>query len=113
PDHSFPTRRSSDLAGEVVKEIKSIPGMRSYNVRSMREYLSLMTPTSYPYLGTFIHVVIGISLTIGLIVIFQAMYTSVMERTREIGILKSMGASKAAVYIAWKMTISQIGRAHV
>jgi putative ABC transport system permease protein len=27
-------------------------------------------------------------------VIFQAMYTAVMERTREIGILKSMGASK-------------------
>ena len=31
---------------------------------------------------------------IGFIVIFQAMYTAVMERTREIGILKSMGASK-------------------
>jgi putative ABC transport system permease protein len=27
-------------------------------------------------------------------VIFQSMYTAVMERTREIGILKSMGASK-------------------
>jgi putative ABC transport system permease protein len=87
----------SNHAGEVVKEIKSIPGMQSYNVRSMREYLSLMTPTSYPYLGTFIDVVVGVSLTIGLIVIFQAMYTAVMERTREIGILKSMGASKAYI----------------
>ena len=36
----------------------------------------------------------GISVVIGFIVIFQAMYTAVMERTREIGILKSMGASK-------------------
>ena len=38
--------------------------------------------------------VIGISVIIGFIVIFQSMYTAVMERTREIGILKSLGASK-------------------
>jgi len=31
---------------------------------------------------------------VGFLVIFQAMYAAVMERTREIGILKSMGASK-------------------
>src|SRR5713101_25210 len=34
------------------------------------------------------------SITAVYIVIFQAMYTAVMERTREIGILKSIGASK-------------------
>ena len=45
-------------------------------------------------LSKFIDVVVGISMIIGFIVIFQAMYTSVMERTREIGILKAMGASK-------------------
>ena len=38
--------------------------------------------------------VIGISMIIGFIVIFQAMYAAVMERTREIGILKSLGAGK-------------------
>ena len=38
--------------------------------------------------------VTSISVVIGFIVIFQAMYTAVMERTREIGILKSIGASK-------------------
>ena len=81
-------------AAAVVDEIKTVEGMQNYNVRPMREYLSLMTPTSYPYLGSFIDVVIGVSVTIGLLVIFQAMYTAVMERTREIGILKSMGASK-------------------
>ena len=41
--------------------------------------------------------VIGISVIIGFLVIFQAMYTSVLERTREIGILKAMGASKLTV----------------
>ena len=81
-------------ADAVVQEIKTIPGMEGYSVRSMREYLSMMTTSSYPGLSTFINVVIGISVIIGFIVIFQAMYTAVMERTREIGILKSIGASK-------------------
>jgi putative ABC transport system permease protein len=68
--------------------------MERYVARSMRDYLSMMTPTNYPGLSSFINVVIGISVVIGFIVIFQAMYTAVMERTREIGILKAMGASK-------------------
>src|ERR1700685_3173625 len=68
--------------------------MEKYVATSMAYYLSMMTPSNYPGLSTFVHVVIGISVIIGFIVIFQAMYTAVMERTREIGILKSMGASK-------------------
>src|SRR5271166_3867136 len=81
-------------ADAVVREIKSIPGMEQYGVHSLKEYLSLMTSTSIPGLSTFIHVVIGISMVIGFIVIFQAMYAAVMERTREIGILKALGAGK-------------------
>jgi putative ABC transport system permease protein len=84
-------------ADAVVEEIKKVPGMEKYVATSMAYYLSMMTPSNYPGLSTFINVVIGISVIIGFIVIFQAMYTAVMERTREIGILKSMGASK--VYI--------------
>src|SRR5450755_4489496 len=85
---------SPDNADAVVSEIKSIPGMEQYGVHSLKEYLSLMSSSSIPGLSTFIDVVIGISMIIGFIVIFQAMYAAVMERTREIGILKSLGAGK-------------------
>jgi len=81
-------------AEEVVRAIKSIPGMEQYGVHSLKEYLSLMTSSSIPMFSTFINVVIAISMVIGFIVIFQAMYAAVMERTREIGILKSLGAGK-------------------
>src|SRR5438552_7698314 len=81
-------------ADVLVHEIKSVPHMDAYGVYSMREYLSMLTPDNIPMLLTFIRIVIGISVTIGFIVIFQAMYAAVMERTREIGILKSLGASK-------------------
>jgi len=78
----------------VVDEIKHVPGMERYVAVSMSYYLSMMNPSTYPGLSSFIDVVIGISVIIGFIVIFQAMYAAVMERTREIGILKSLGASK-------------------
>jgi len=78
----------------VEDEIHNTPGMQQYTVRSMAEYMSLMTAGNLPGFSQFITVVIGVAVVIGFIVIFQAMYTAVMERTREIGILKSLGASK-------------------
>jgi len=81
-------------ADAIVRDIKNIPHMETYNVYSMREWLSMMTPDNVPLLSKFIRIMIGIAVTIGVMVIFQAMYAAVMERTREIGILKSLGASK-------------------
>lgn len=78
----------------VIKEIKDTSGMEKYSVMSMREYLSMMTPDNLPGFNIAIEIVIGIAIIVGFLVIFQSMYTAVMERTREIGILKSMGASK-------------------
>ena len=81
----------------VVNEIKSQPGMEKYSVQSTEEYLSMMTPSHLPGFKPFIAVVIGVSVIIGFLVIFQSMYAAVMERTREIGILKAMGASKGYI----------------
>ena len=52
-----------------------------------------------PALNVFIRVVVGVAATISMLVILLAMYTTVTERTRQIGILKSLGMSKSA--IAW------------
>lgn len=81
-------------ADQVVDEIKQHPGMQRYVATSMAYYLSMMTTNRYPGVSQFIDFVIAISAIIGFLVIFQSMYTAVLERTREIGILKSMGASK-------------------
>jgi len=78
----------------ATKAIQALPGMEKFAVRSMQEYLSMMTPDNLPGFDLAIRIVIGVALVIGFLVIFQSMYTAVMERTREIGILKSMGASK-------------------
>ena len=86
--------KNADL---VVQAVKAIPGMETYTVHSTAEFLSLMTPDHLPGFNLFIKIVVGIAMIIGFMVIFQSMYTAVMERTREIGILKSMGASRAYI----------------
>jgi len=55
--------------------------------------------TGVPALNVFIKVVVGVAAAISMLVILLAMYTTVTERTRQIGILKSLGMSKTA--IAW------------
>ena len=55
--------------------------------------------SSVPALNVFLRVVVAVAATISTLVILLAMYTTVTERTRQIGILKSLGMSKRS--IAW------------
>jgi putative ABC transport system permease protein len=80
---------------DVIDEIRSVlPG---YTVRPLKDLLTLMTSTNVPGLETFIHAMIALAISIGLLVIFLTMYTTVIERTRDIGVLKSIGANRAFI----------------
>jgi putative ABC transport system permease protein len=50
--------------------------------------------SSIPNLGIFLRVLVGLAAIISALVVMLAMYTTITERTREIGILKAMGASR-------------------
>ena len=52
-----------------------------------------------PALNVFVKVVVGVAIAISLLVILLAMYTTVTERTRQIGILKALGMPNSK--IAW------------
>ncbi len=53
----------------------------------------------FPALNVFLNVVIGVAGAISALIILLTMYTTVTERTRQIGVLKSLGMSN--VSIAW------------
>ncbi len=76
------------------QEILATPGLEKNEVVTLNDVLSQMTPSHLPGFNIAVRAVTGIAVIVGFLVIFQAMYTAVLERTREIGILKSMGASK-------------------
>lgn len=52
-----------------------------------------------PALNVFLDVVVGVAALISALIILLTMYTTVTERTRSIGVLKSLGMSKTG--IAW------------
>jgi putative ABC transport system permease protein len=59
--------------------------------------------SGFPAMNVFLDVIIGVAAVISALVILLTMYTTVTERTRQIGILKALGMSNAR--IAW--TIAQ------
>jgi putative ABC transport system permease protein len=82
-------------AADVMEEMRHVlPG---YTVRPLKEFLSLMTSTNIPGLQSFINAMIALAVCIGLLVIFLTMYTTVIERTRDIGVLKSLGADRSFI----------------
>ena len=68
-----------------------------YQIYTMEEFTSMLSISNVGMLKSFIGVVIGISVVVGFIVVFMAMYTAVLERTREIGILKAVGGSSSLI----------------
>lgn len=91
--------RSDDPSNDdlIRKEILQIKGMEDYQVQKMSDVISQYTPTKFPGFNLALNVVISIAVIVGFLVIFQSMYTAVLERTREIGILKSLGSSKPVI----------------
>jgi len=81
---------------EVGKRIlERFPGDQLIFTRDLPELYA----SGVPALNIFIKVVVGVAASISMLVILLAMYTTVTERTRQIGILKALGMSKPA--IAW------------
>ena len=80
---------------KVIAELKQ--KLKDYQIYSIEEFTSLFSPQNFPGLEAFIGVIIGLSVVVGFLVVFLSLYTAVLERTREIGILKSLGASPVYV----------------
>ena len=83
------------LALELIEELRAL--LPEHHVISVEAFLA-NTATNVRHLSSqFVNVIISIAVVIGFIVVMLAMYTAILERTKEIGILKAIGASKAYI----------------
>jgi len=83
-----------DQLQEVARRIDTeLPGN---TIQPTREVFTSFEK-SIPYLGVFLRVLVGLAAVVSSLVVMLAMYTTITERTREIGILKAMGASRGYI----------------
>jgi putative ABC transport system permease protein len=87
----FYVRSKGDTDGTRTALVDILP---RYHVRTMSEYMTLMTSSNLPELKPFIRAFVILGTGISFLVVLLTMHTMVMERTREIGILKALGSSR-------------------
>jgi putative ABC transport system permease protein len=105
----IPIRTAQDLAGAekrvsmfYVRSRGDVEAARAQilallpdnSVRSLSEYVSLMTSSNLPQLRPFTRTMVSLGIVVSFLVVLLNMHTMVMERTREIGILKALGFSR-------------------
>ena len=87
---------ATDVSSEVKNYLSSVASSNDYYVSSAQELVD-MTESVTGYLTTFLAAIAAISLLVGGIGIMNIMLVTVVERTREIGIRKALGATPKTI----------------
>lgn len=85
PDNTKP------VMAQLAKKFKDYP---TYAIKELASYYQV---SNIPLLKGFIDAVLGMGVLFGFFVVALSMYMAVLQRTREIGIMKSLGASNGFV----------------
>ena len=86
-----------DIEKLMRKERDVEKGEEDFQVQSPQQILEALNSTLFA-VQLFVYIIAAISLAVGGIGIMNTMYTSVLERTKEIGIMKSIGAKNSAIF---------------
>jgi putative ABC transport system permease protein len=94
-DGLYVVTETAELADKVSEELKNIFGGSAeiFSSRSMIRTIQSITGTINTFLGS----IASVSLIVAAVGIFAALYTSVLERTREIGLLKALGFPRLVI----------------
>ncbi len=95
----------ADIDAVASRIDKELPG----NKINLTRDLVIDAQERIPALNTFLMVLVGLGTFVSTIFVLLSMYTTVTERRREIGILKSLGASKAFIIRAIEGEAALIG----
>jgi putative ABC transport system permease protein len=93
----------------VIRQLKErVP---NYHFDRMDDYIAMMGLGRIPGLKVFLAVMVGLGVISGALAVGLSMYMAVLQRTREIGILKSLGASSGFIVAAIEWEAILLGAA--
>jgi len=97
-DQSYPQQAKEDIT-TLLRERHGITGDESddFTITSMEDIIEQLTEVSN-YMTILLGAIAGISLLVGGIGVMNIMLVSVIERTREIGIRKALGAKERDIW---------------
>ncbi|MAG38796.1 hypothetical protein CMO90_01800 [Candidatus Woesearchaeota archaeon] len=113
----FAIRTEKDINVEKVKEdIEKVlrkerdvkKGEEDFSVELAIDTINTLNSTLFA-VQLFVYIIAAISLLVGGIGIMNTMYTSVLERTKEIGIMKSIGAQNKDVFLFFLLESGFLG----
>ena len=81
---------------EVAGRFEGAEQLRGNKIQFTRDVFTNVEK-SIPYLGVFLRTLVALAAVVSALVVMLAMYTTITERTREIGILKALGASRGYI----------------
>ncbi|MBC8494539.1 ABC transporter permease, partial [archaeon] len=91
----------SDVKDDIEKTLRSErdvkKGFEDFTVQTNNGALESLKSTLFG-VQLFVYIIAGISIVVGGIGIMNTMYTSVLERKREIGIMKAIGAKNRNIF---------------
>lgn len=96
------------LRDEIADELEDARGEEDFTAISSTQLIEQISGI-LGVIGLVIGAIASISLLVGAVGIMNSMYTSVLERTREIGVMKAIGATNSNIMSIFLMEAGLIG----
>jgi putative ABC transport system permease protein len=98
----------NEIDRKLMNERKETPDKKSYTIISVKQ-IAQTVESIISTLNIFLGGIAGVSLIVGAIGIANTMFTSVLERTRQIGTLKALGAKNSEIMLMFLFESILIG----
>jgi len=101
-------RIKEDIERVLRKERDVKEGEEDFTIETPQQVLDSLNSAIFA-VQLFVYIIAGISLVVGGIGITNTMYTAVLERTKEIGIMKAIGARNSSIFSIFALESGLLG----